>query len=59
MPHRTHKCNITRSDLQPEDGFMKKAETCRCYNFYLSFNCISYNQGFFYIQVIVHRDKFL
>ena len=20
-------------ELQPEDGFMKKAETCHCYNF--------------------------
>jgi len=24
---------------QPEDGLIKKAETCRCYGFLLSFNC--------------------
>ena len=28
-----------RFESQPEDSFIKKAETCRCYDCIISFNC--------------------
>jgi hypothetical protein len=30
---------------QPEDGFMKKAETCRCYDFLITFQNYVHNKG--------------
>jgi hypothetical protein len=50
-------------ESQPEDGFMKKAETCRCYDFFnlLSFNCISITKTvklYIYIYIYIYSINY-
>jgi len=33
--------NMVSFGSQPEDGFMKKAETCRCCDLLIVFNCVT------------------